>query len=80
LVNNLVKYGCNPSPAVLLTELLGQKACIHAWLCVLYNASVFLQQAQNVSQTLHFYCSYTVKMNMLYLIKKIVATDYKQYY
>jgi len=22
----------------------------------------------------------TVKMNMLYLIKKIVATDYKQYY
>jgi len=23
---------------------------------------------------------YTVKMNMLYLIKKIVATDYKQYY
>jgi len=27
LVNNLVKYSCNPSPAVLLTELLGQKAC-----------------------------------------------------
>jgi len=27
------------------------------------------------------YCGiYTVKMNMLYLIKKIVATDYKQYY
>jgi len=23
---------------------------------------------------------YTVKMNMLYLINKIVATDYKQYY
>jgi len=23
---------------------------------------------------------YTVKINMLYLIKKIVATDYKQYY
>jgi len=23
---------------------------------------------------------YTVKMNMLYLIDKIVATDYKQYY
>jgi len=23
---------------------------------------------------------YTVKMNMLYLIQKIVATDYKQYY
>jgi len=25
-------------------------------------------------------CVYTVKMNMLYLINKIVATDYKQYY
>jgi len=24
--------------------------------------------------------AYTVKMNMLYLIKRIVATDYKQYY
>jgi len=24
--------------------------------------------------------SHTVKMNMLYLINKIVATDYKQYY
>jgi len=24
--------------------------------------------------------SYTVKMNMLYLINRIVATDYKQYY
>jgi len=24
--------------------------------------------------------SYTVKMNMPYLINKIVATDYKQYY
>jgi len=24
--------------------------------------------------------SYTVKMNMLYLINKIVATNYKQYY
>jgi len=24
--------------------------------------------------------NYTVKMNMLYLINKIVATDYKQYY
>jgi len=23
---------------------------------------------------------YTVKMNMLYLIKTVVATDYKQYY
>jgi len=23
---------------------------------------------------------YTVKMNVLYLIKKIVATDYKQFY
>jgi len=26
------------------------------------------------------YDIYTVKMNMLYLINKIVATDYKQYY
>jgi len=24
--------------------------------------------------------NYTVKMNMLYLINRIVATDYKQYY
>jgi len=27
-----------------------------------------------------YYMNYTVKMNMLYLIKKIVATDYKKYY
>jgi len=27
-----------------------------------------------------YYMNYTVNMNMLYLIKKIVATDYKKYY
>jgi len=30
--------------------------------------------------TVPFGTSYTVKMNMLYLIIRIVATDYKQYY
>jgi len=36
------------------------------------------------AECLFFYyycnCMHTVKMNMLYLINKIVATDYKQYY
>ncbi len=35
LVNNLVKYGSDPIPAVVLTELLGQYAC-YACLCGLY--------------------------------------------
>lgn len=41
LVNNLVKYGCDPIPAVVLTELLGQNeyysrhACMLVWIvCV----------------------------------------------
>jgi len=36
---------------------------------------------KEVSAMLHLFDQkYTVKMNMLYLINKIVATDYKQYY
>jgi len=39
---------------------------------------------QQVKWLLTLFCAimfmYTVKMNMLYLINRIVATDYKQYY
>jgi len=39
---------------------------------------IFLDISNTVIQKLKLTC--TVKMNMLYLINKIVATDYKQYY
>jgi len=39
-----------------------------------------VKRAKNQVVFLQLHTTYTVKMDMLYLIKKIVSTDYKQYY
>jgi len=44
-----------------------------------YHKNVFIIKVTLIIVYIYTY-THTVKMNMLYLINKIVATDHKQYY